>query len=282
MQFGVQNHPSFGRNSNDPEDPGFKKHNPDFAAPHRKGESRINDGNGPDDPHLMGEELVPKAVRAAQAAIKDPVLAIMPEVKLWDNGKDWEPIDPKQKKFSAPIFLVDPKFTDTMADDHKSFFSGHYHGGHGQPIIAHQWPIVTKQVQDFFHVGPDCSCRTAKERPVVVAKEPVLLQMNLPAEYAPCWEPQYEDPSYRKPSPHMDKDMIFKGDDYGGYNIPFPLNPPPTPHPMYDQHAFVDLHDVYGIPKLVQPKEYGPNHVSDHELSQLRDQYGVSSPVINN
>ena len=43
--------------------------------------------------------------------------------------------------------------------------------------------------------------------------------------------------------PHPDKDMIYKGDDFGGHNIPFPHPRPPTPHSMYDD-AFVDIIDT--------------------------------------
>ena len=61
-----------GRNSNSQEDPDLKRVRPDFADPARKGEVRPPD----DDPFLEGDALIPKAVRVAQAAIKDPVIAL--------------------------------------------------------------------------------------------------------------------------------------------------------------------------------------------------------------
>ena len=90
MQFGTNDAQNrfIGRNSNDPEDPDIKRERPDFADPARKGDERPPD----DDPFLEGDALIPKAVRAAQAAIKDPVLALQPQVKpLFEGSHDMEP-----------------------------------------------------------------------------------------------------------------------------------------------------------------------------------------------
>ena len=42
-------------------------------------------------------------------------------------------------------------------------------------------------------------------------------------------------------------DTMYRGDDYGGHNIPFPHPCPPVPHPFYDQKAFIDLGKYYGF-----------------------------------
>ena len=34
---------------------------------------------------------------------------------------------------------------------------------------------------------------------------------------------------------------MYRGDDYGGHNIPFPHPCPPMPHSYYEQDAFIDL-----------------------------------------
>ena len=168
MQFGSTQDVRFiGRNSNSPEDPDLKRVRPDFADPARKGETRPPD----DDPFLEGDQLIPKAVRAAQAAIRDPVLALQPEVRpLFKGSTDMEPIDPNNKVFQSPVFLVAPQFTENMKEEEKTFFTDSYHGGYNKPIQHSQFPIVSKEIQSFFHVGPDCRCH--EESPVVFALTP--------------------------------------------------------------------------------------------------------------
>ena len=77
--FGTSNIPNrfLGRNSNEERDPDLKRTNPNFADDRRK----LDDvrTRPPDvDPSLEGDELIPKAVRQRQAAIKDPILAVQP------------------------------------------------------------------------------------------------------------------------------------------------------------------------------------------------------------
>lgn len=40
-------------------------------------------------------------------------------------------------------------------------------------------------------------------------------------------------------------DTMYRGDDYGGHNIPYPHPCPPMPHAYYDQRAFIDLDKWY-------------------------------------
>ena len=71
--------------------------------------------------------------------------------------------------------------------------------------------------------------------------------MRLPEYFAPVYEPQYDTPDKRVPrydKAHMD-DMIYKGDDFGGHNIPYPHPEPPKPHPRYDQEAFISLTSIF-------------------------------------
>ena len=46
--------------------------------------------------------------------------------------------------------------------------------------------------------------------------------------------------------------MIYRGDDYGGHNIPFPHPKPPKPNSIYED-AFVDLSLIYGTENQPTP-----------------------------
>ena len=84
----------FGQTSNNDSD--IKTQFPDFAAPQNKGAKRAVEVAE----HLEGDELIPKKVRNAQAAIKDEVLAKIPDVRpLFRGSRDMEPIDYSNKKF---------------------------------------------------------------------------------------------------------------------------------------------------------------------------------------
>jgi hypothetical protein len=195
----------------------------------------------------MGDELITKKERHRIAAKKDTVLAEIPDVRpLEASPYDHEPIDPKNKVFKSPVFLVDPMFTMEMKEEDKVAFEGHDFGGFKQPAVDPVWPLVKKPVKDFFGVGDDCSaCGMAKK--TVFALEPKVLPLRIPTYYAPVYEPQYADPGHRVPrydKAHMDE-MIYKGDDFGGHNIPYPHPQPPTPHPRYDQKAFVVLTSIF-------------------------------------
>ena len=241
----MQQAPFSFQNSNDPQDSDIKRELPNFANP-----ARQNDVRPPlEEEERTGDELIPKAVRNKQAAIKDPVLALQPQVKpLFPGSRDMEPIDPKNKKFKSPVFLVDPKFTKEMKDDDKMLFEDNDHGGFKQPVVQSTWPIIRTEVQKFFHVGPGCTCED-KNRPVFYI-EPRYERLHLPEYYDPVWEPQYENPSYVMPK--QAQKTQYQGDDYGGHNIPFPHPIPPKPASIYDDTAFVDLYDtLYGVKNTV-------------------------------
>lgn len=159
--FGTSNIPNrfLGRNSNEARDPDLKRTNPNFADDRRKLDDVTT--RPPDvDPSLEGDELIPLAVRKRQAAIKDPVLAQQPSVRpLYTGSRDMEPVDPSNKVFKSPVFLVDPKFTENMDAEEMTFFTSNDHGGHNKPIVQSQYPIVHKEIMNFFHVGPDCTCK---------------------------------------------------------------------------------------------------------------------------
>ena len=38
---------------------------------------------------------------------------------------------------------------------------------------------------------------------------------------------------------------MFRGDDFGGHNIPYPHPVPPMPHSQYQQDAFIELGKYY-------------------------------------
>lgn len=95
---------NFNSNKNDND---LRRQFPDFASPFRKGEMRPME-----QPDLrMGEELIPLAQRQAAKAVKDPVLAIAPRAHYNEKAQGMEPLEPKDKKFLSPVFLVDPAFT---------------------------------------------------------------------------------------------------------------------------------------------------------------------------
>ena len=62
----------------------------------------------------MGDELILKSEIIRRASEKDPVLAQTPRAKLLPvmNNFGYEPIDPNEKVFLSPVFLVDPMFTN--------------------------------------------------------------------------------------------------------------------------------------------------------------------------
>ena len=158
--FGTNNGPNrfLGRNSNEARDPDLKRTNPNFADDRRKLADPAT--RPPDvDPSLEGDELIPLAVRRRQAAIKDPVLAVKPEVRpLFDGEEIMEPIDPNNKVFQSPVFLVDPNFTKNLKNEDKVLFTDNDLGGHKEPIVQSKFPIVHEDIMNFFHVGPDCRC----------------------------------------------------------------------------------------------------------------------------
>ena len=131
-----------------------------------------------------GDELILKSERARRAAIKDKILALKPETKSFGGTPDKEPIDPENKTFKSPVFLVNPRFRDMMMpEEEDQLFHGHYYAGYRQPRKSSTWPIINLKVQDYFTVGPDCSCETAREKAKVFALEPRLEILILPKSY---------------------------------------------------------------------------------------------------
>lgn len=149
----------FGQNSNfDNSD--INRQFPDFAAPQNKGRPR------PEEiPDHLPDDYVPLKVRNAQAAIRDDYIAKIPDVRpLFRGSYIQEPID--NKKYLAPVFLVEPEFTERQGGK-SAVFKDNDFGGFRLPVAPSKWPIIVKEVQDFFNVGPDCSCKDTR-KPVFV------------------------------------------------------------------------------------------------------------------
>lgn len=58
----------------------------------------------------------------------------------------FEPIEENYMKYPAPIFLVDPKFTEKMKEEEKVLFEDHDFGGFQEPVVSSKFPIVSKDV----------------------------------------------------------------------------------------------------------------------------------------
>ena len=59
----------------------------------------------------------------------------------------YEPIDPNEKVFLSPVFLVDPRFTNEKKEEERVVFEGHDLGGYKEPLVGSTWPIIKTQVQ---------------------------------------------------------------------------------------------------------------------------------------
>ena len=115
------------------------------------------------------------------------------------------------------------------------------HGGHNKPLVQSKFPIVHPEIMDFFHVGPDCKCRGDDK---IIFRQPEYRRLPVPEAYGYIQEPLYIHESQPHPS-RPTYETIFRGDDYGGHNIPFPHPKPPLPHKMYDRTAFVEVDRFY-------------------------------------
>lgn len=94
-----------------------------------------------------GDELIPRAERRRRAAERDPVLAKMPDVRPFHlSPRDFEPIDPNNKKFKSPVFLVDPMFTEDMKDEEMVVFRDNDWAGWKQPLVHSRFPFIRKEV----------------------------------------------------------------------------------------------------------------------------------------
>jgi len=223
------------------------------------------------------EASMTKAQRNAKAAERDPVLIPkIPNVRpLMPGMRDaWEPVQPEGTKMKSPVFLVDPIFTKKVKEEKRVRFNGNDHGGFNQPVSVSAWPIIREEVQDFFGVGPDCSCDGRKH----LADMPEVLVARIPTDQntEPAWEPQYKDPNF-KIAKNQQK-HAFKGDDFGGHNIPFPHPAPPKPETENYEDAFIDLRSIFtdifgeydlGIPQVEMPAVEGADLLKDNYVQNL-------------
>jgi hypothetical protein len=185
-----------------------------------------------------GDELIPLKERNAKKAVRNPVMAKTPEYKvLFKGSKYYEPIDPTNKKFKSPVFLVDPKFTKKLDKKEKVAFEDNDFGGHEVPVNPTRWPYVDDIVQTRFKVGPDCAA--TGEAPLK-ASELKWIRLQIGDKYAPAWEPFAVDARATKTIAKQNQHDCYRGEDFGGNNIPFPHPAPPKPSNYYDD-AFVDL-----------------------------------------
>ena len=215
-------------------DSGIERQKPDFAAPENKGKERKEI-----EPKIRkGDELILKSVRNAKKAERDEKLAgEYKTIPFHMNESDKEPVYPdgKEKLFLSPVFLVDPMFTKKQKDEDIQVFRDNDFAGFKQPRVQSKFPIVRKEVQSFFDIDDTCTCRGRKR---ILAKEPQYLPMRLPRSYGRVLEPQYGEG--QKPPVGLNGHTCFRGDDYGGHNIPFPHPEPPKPDKYYDD-CYVDL-----------------------------------------
>ena len=251
-------------------DADFERQYPEFASPLNAGLTRKHV-----EPEIReGDELILKKDRQAAKAVRDEKLGDTPKTEPFHmNPKDRVPIEPKDRVFQAPVFLVDPMFTKDKKDEEIVVFRDNDWAGWKQPRVLSHFPIVKKEVQDFFSVKEDCSCRKVK---ALQFKEPSYLPLKLPQYYAPVLEPQYVDKE-GKIIPGANQHTCFRGDDYGGHNIPYPHPAPPKPDPYYDQDSFIDLSVVYGSKQAVEEKpvkEAEPKKEHDIQLN-LDEKTGV-------
>ena len=76
-----------------------------------------------------------KEQRNAEAAIKDPILGILPQFKPFHMSYGvMEPVEVEPKAFLSPVFLVDPMFTKDQKDDEIAVFRDNDFGGWEQPV----------------------------------------------------------------------------------------------------------------------------------------------------
>jgi len=235
-RFGHTGATPFDHLNSNTNDSDIKRDFPTFASPYNK----YNTERKP-----APEEEIPQGLTVKQknalAAEKDPILAKRPDVRpLFPGSSDYEPIDHSGKVFKSPVFLVDPKFTKDLPKEEKTLFTDNDHGGWKQPVSQSAWPLISDEVQSFFGVGPDCTCKDHEKE--VIFKTPRYEPLRLPDYYEPVLEPQYEYGEYKMA--RLNQHTCYRGDDFGGHNIPFPHPRPPTPDAYYTD-CFIDLTRVY-------------------------------------
>ena len=90
--------------------------------------------------------------------------------------------------------------------------------------------------------------------------KPRYRRLRVSKKYKPALEPLYRKGIGRVPP--LNQHTCYRGDDYGGHNIPFPIPEPPKPDRYYDD-SFVDLGAYYGF------VNYGPKEARYYDHSQL-------------
>lgn len=161
------------------------------------------------------------------------------------NPSDEEPVYPvgSKKAFLSPVFLVDPMYTEFKKDEDIQVFRDNDFGGWEQPRIQSRFPLIRKEVQKYFGVGDD-SCEIPYMKKEVRWLKPRYRRLRIPKKYKPVLEPLYRKGIGRVPT--LNQHTCYRGDDYGGHNIPFPIPAPPKPDSYYDD-SFVDLGSYYGF-----------------------------------
>ena len=97
-------------------------------------------------------------------------------------------------------------------------------------------------------------------------KKPILMihpsyrLLPVPKKYKPVMEPQYQRGAQRIAP--LNQHSCYRGDDYGGHNIPFPIPEPPKPDRYYED-SFFDLGAYYGFVK------YGPKESRYYDHKEL-------------
>ena len=82
----------------------------------------------------------------------------------------------------------------------------------------------------------------------------------------PVYEPEYLDPDYVMPRNMWE--TMYRGDDYGGHNIPYPSPTPPAPHMAYQQDAFVDIVKFFdNMSKGIYDGDLGGYDMEPHGLA---------------
>ena len=82
----------------------------------------------------------------------------MPQYRQFSmNPTDSEPIDPSGKMLLSPVFLVDPMFTKSQKDEEIEVFRDNDFAGFRQPRKQSKFPLIRKEIQNFFNVGEDCT-----------------------------------------------------------------------------------------------------------------------------
>jgi hypothetical protein len=191
-------------------------------------------------PERKGDELILKSVKKARAAIRDEQMAGKYITGPWDMDpsiKEPKYAEGVERTFKSPVFLVDPMFTKPQKDEEIQVFRDNDHAGFKQPKVQSKFPIVRKEIQDFFIVDEACTCRGKK---TIVDEGIHYFPLRVPEFYGRVLEPMYKDANATRPAP-LNQHTCYRGDDFGGHNIPYPHPKPPVSASYYTD-CFVDPH----------------------------------------